>query len=87
MSVGCKQLRISLSRFHRFPRTNRSSGMVDDADFEFAIWAGGGNAVFLDECRNHVPLDKIFLGIDMADERLAVTVLRRPFDGASKPAI
>jgi hypothetical protein len=33
------------------------------------------------------PLDKIFVGIDMADERLAVTVFRRPFDGASKPAI
>ena len=51
--------------------------MVDDADFEFAIWAGGGNAVFPDEGRNHAPLDKIFVGIDMADERLAVTVFRR----------
>jgi hypothetical protein len=68
-------------RFHRFLWTDWAFGMVDDTDFEFAIWAGGGNAVFPDKGRNHAPLDKVFVGIDVADERLAAAVLRGPFEG------
>ena len=64
--------------------TYRASRMVDDADFESAVWAGGRNPVFPNESCDHAPLGHSSLRWDMADPWLAMAVLGRTLHGAGK---
>jgi len=63
---------------------NGAAGMVDDADFEFAVWTGGRDVVLLDEGCEHAALDEVFTGRDVADPWPAATVCGCAFDGAGE---